>query len=104
MVSHKKMPKMKWDFTEANGTLTLQVTSDIKPSKVSTWSTAAGTRDFRRSEWKSSESQVAGEKYVCTLPVPAEGFASMFAEAVFEEDGESPYFLSTNLRIVGGKK
>lgn len=104
IVSHKKMPKMKWDFTEANGTLTLQVTSDIKPSKVSTWSTAAGTRDFRRCEWKSSESQSAGEKYVCTLPVPAEGFASMFAEAVFEEDGESPYFLSTNLRIVGGKK
>jgi len=104
ITDRKKLPKLKWDFAEADGKLTLQVSSDMKPTKVATWSTTSATRDFRKSEWKSSESQTAGDKYVCTLSVPAQGFAAMFAEVVFEEEGEMEYFFSTNLRIVGGKK
>ena len=104
IISNKKLPKMKWDFKEVDGKLTLQLTSDVKPSKVATWSTSSGTRDFRKSVWTSSDSDAAGDRYVCTLPVPAQGYAAMFAEAVFEDDTPLPYFLSTNLRIVGGKK
>ena len=104
ITDHKRLPKLKWDFAEADGKLTLHVSCDMKPTKVSTWSASAGTRDFRKSEWKSSESEIAGDKYVCALPVPSQGYAAMFAEAVFEEEGEMPYFFSTNLRIVGGKK
>lgn len=104
ITDRKKLPKLKWDFAEADGKLTLHVGSDIKPSKVTTWSTSSATRDFRKCEWKSSESQASGDGYVCTLPVPGQGFSAMFAEAVFEEEGEMPYFFSTNLKIVGGKK
>jgi PhoPQ-activated pathogenicity-related protein len=104
ITDQKKLPKLKWDFAEADGKLTLSVTSDMKPTKVSAWSTIAATRDFRKSEWTSSDANAAGDKYVCTLPVPAEGFAAMFAEAVFEEGEDLPYFFSTNLRIVGKPK
>ncbi|MFN0018439.1 MAG: PhoPQ-activated pathogenicity-related family protein [Pirellulaceae bacterium] len=104
ITDRKKLPKLKWGFSEADGKLTLNVSCDMKPAKVTTWSTSAATRDFRKSEWKSSESQADGDKYVCTLPIPAEGYSAMFAEAEFEEGEEMPYFFSTNLRIVGGKK
>src|SRR6185503_20136511 len=72
IIANKKLPKMKWDFAEADGKLTLQLTSDLKPSKVSAWSTSATTRDFRRSEWKSSDADIAGDKFVCTLPIPTQ--------------------------------
>ena len=104
IISNKKLPQMKWDFAEADGKLSLHLTSDVKPSKVTTWSTSAATRDFRRSEWKSSDSVSDGDRFVSTLIVPAKGYAAMFAEAVFEDGTSLPYFLSTNLRIVGGKK
>lgn len=104
MIANKKLPQMKWNFAEADGKLTLQLTSDLKPSKVTAWSTAAATRDFRKAVWTSAGSDSAGEKFVCTLPIPVQGYAAMFAEAVFEDETDLPYFLSTNLRIVGGKK
>jgi len=104
IIDRKKLPQLKWEFAEADGKMTLQVTSDIKPTRVVAWSASAATRDFRKSEWKSSDSETSGDKYICTLPVPGQGFAAMFAEAVFEDGEEMPYFFSTNLRIVGGKK
>jgi hypothetical protein len=49
-------------------------------------------RALPQSEWKSSESQTVGDKHG-TLPVPTRGFAAMFEEAVFEEEGGDGVFL-----------
>jgi PhoPQ-activated pathogenicity-related protein len=100
MINGKKLPKMEWSFANGDGKLSLKVASDIPPSKVVMWSASAKTRDFRESEWRSSPADASGDKYICTLPVPAEGYAAMFAEAVFEEDAETPYYFSTNLRVL----
>ena len=100
MISGKKLPQMKWSYENGDGKLTLSVACDIPPSKVQMWSTTAKTRDFRESQWRSSPAEASGEKWLCTLPVPGEGYAAMFAEAVFEEDSETPYSFSTNLRVL----
>ena len=100
MINGKKLPKMNWSYANGGGKLTLQVASDVKPSKVVMWTATAKTRDFRESQWTSSPADASGERYVCRLPVPGDGYAAMFAEAVFEEDAETPYYLSTNLRVL----
>jgi hypothetical protein len=41
-------------------------------------------------------------RYRYELPYPAKGFAAMFGEARFAGEGV-PFYLSTNLRIVGGE-
>ena len=104
MIHGKQLPKMEWSFENGDGKLTLKVASNIVPSKVVMWSATAKSRDFRESEWRSSPADASGDKFVCNLPVPAEGYAAMFAEAVFEEESETPYYFSTNLRVVSNGK
>jgi PhoPQ-activated pathogenicity-related protein len=100
MIHGKKLPKLTWSFANGDGKLTLKVASDIQPSKVVAWTAVAKTRDFRESQWTSSAADASGDKYVCSLPTPTDGYAAMFAEAVFEEDAETPFYLSTNLRVL----
>ena len=100
MTSGKKLPKLSWSFENGGSKLSLKVASDIRPSKVVMWSASAKSRDFRESEWRSVPSDISGDKYLCTLPVPADGYSAVFAEAVFEEDDETPYYFSTNLRVL----
>ena len=79
--------------------LLLRVTSDVRPRQVSAWVAGSPTRDFRKARWKSHATQRDGGAYVYPLDVPAEGFAAMFGEAMY--DGAlMPYYLSTNVRIV----
>lgn len=100
MINGKKLPKMDWSYANGDGKLTLKVASDIQPSKVVMWTASAKTRDFRESQWSSSPANASGDNYLCTLPMPLDGYAAMFAEAVFEEDAETPYYFSTNLRVL----
>lgn len=100
MINGKKLPKLEWSFANGAGKLTLKIESDIQPSKVVMWSATAKDRDFRESQWTSAPADASGDKYVCTLPVPGDGYAAMFAEAVFEEAAETPYYFSTNLRVL----
>jgi PhoPQ-activated pathogenicity-related protein len=105
------LPKLKWDLKEADDALELTVTSDVPPRGVSAWRTTAATRDFRDAQWVASDAdQVPGEgsekdsgQYRYVLPRPTAGFAALFGEVVFEHDG-LPYYLSTNVRIVGAKQ
>lgn len=97
------LPKLDWKFEPAAGKLRLRVQSSVPPQKVDTWTATAKTRDFRDSKWSSSPAQKDGNSYVCEIDEPQSGYAAMFGELVF--DGQAlPYFLSTNVRIVGGEE
>jgi PhoPQ-activated pathogenicity-related protein len=94
------LPNLQWDLAEADGKTRLSVTSDVAPMKVVVWTTTAPTRDFRESKWVSQPTSQVDGKYVYELPAPASGYAALFGEAVYK-DGGAPYFLSTNVKIVG---
>ncbi len=102
----KPLPKLTWRLTGGNAVLALHVESDRKPKTVRAWVATSATRDFRQAVWRSFPTEPNGAGYDYNLPLPEKGFAAMFGEAVFEETGP-PFFLSTNVRIVGvagGKK
>lgn len=104
VIANKTLPKLDWDFTPGDDKLLLKVKSDLKPSKVTVWSASAKTKDFRQAVWTSAESDVAGDSFVGRLPTPEEGYSAMFAEFVFEDETETPYFFSTQLKMIGAKQ
>ena len=95
------LPKLEWKFAEENGQLKLIVKSDRHVERVDAWTASSKTRDFRQSEWKSKSSERNGESHVCELGVPTEGCAALFGEVVFAGENNTPYYLSTNVQIVG---
>jgi PhoPQ-activated pathogenicity-related protein len=94
-----KLPKVTWELEQKNGRLDLAIRSDQKPKNVLAWSTASATRDFRPAEWKSHAATMEDGVYRYQLNVPERGFAALFGEAQFE-DGVTPLYVSTNVKIV----
>jgi PhoPQ-activated pathogenicity-related protein len=95
-----QLPKLTWDLAESGEALRLSVRSDIAPASVSAWVATAPTRDFRQAVWISSETRLDDGAHRYDLDRPAIGYAALFGEAVYDDDGQ-PYFLSTNVRIIG---
>jgi PhoPQ-activated pathogenicity-related protein len=102
-VTGRPLPKMSWDFEKQADGIVLRVKSETPPRRVSAWTTAAMTRDFRQSQWKSGSAEKDGDTYVCRLPLPADGYAALFGELEFNGPNDVPFYLSTNVRIVGDK-
>ncbi len=96
------LPKLDWRLTPNGKGLELDLGSDQQPTQVQVWQAAAPTRDFREAKWTATPVELKDGRYRHELPYPAEGFAAMFGEARFAGEGV-PFYLSTNLRIVGGE-
>jgi PhoPQ-activated pathogenicity-related protein len=101
VVTGQPLPKLDWSFRNGEGNVQLNVTSDVKPSRVRAWTATAKTRDFRDSKWTAADAgstDAAG--FVSRLPVPGDGFAAILGEAVYFEGSDNEFSLSTNVRIV----
>jgi PhoPQ-activated pathogenicity-related protein len=96
----KPLPKLQWKFDRDASSLHLSVASDLKPKSVVAWTATAKTRDFRESKWTSQPARLEKGEYRFDLAVPQTGYAAAFGEATFA-NGLIPYFLSTNVRVVG---
>ena len=97
-----EFPKLSWNLTENEGKLALAVESDQQPKQVMAWVATAPTRDFREVKWQSYPAELVDGEYRYSIDVPAEGYAATFGEAVYATD-TLPYYLSTNVKIVGTK-
>jgi PhoPQ-activated pathogenicity-related protein len=97
-----ELPKLEWNLAERSGKLHLMVNSDIRPARVAAWIATSPTKDFREAAWTSQPVTESDGAFRHELAVPTTGYAAMFGEAVFE-NSPTPYFLSTNVRIVGSK-
>jgi PhoPQ-activated pathogenicity-related protein len=95
------LPKLDWQIETTDKGLTLDLGSDQTPAEVQVWKATAPTRDFREAKWEATPVEAKDGRYHYEMPTPATGYAAMFGEARFP--GESlPFYLSTNLKIVGG--
>jgi PhoPQ-activated pathogenicity-related protein len=98
--SGERLPELQWRFDEQAGRLTLTVTSDLEPSRITAWTATSDTRDFRDARWRAHRFERTGDAYRFDLEVPSQGYAAVFGELAFRRDGPE-YFLSTNIRVVG---
>lgn len=96
------MPKISWEYRDADGGTELIVRSDTAPHGFQAWTAAATTRDFRDALWTPTAVEPVDGVYRFTLPKRDDGLIAVFGEARFDDD-VMPYFLSTNVRIVEAK-
>jgi hypothetical protein len=100
VITGQALPKLAWGFENVASHVRLNVVSDVRPSRVRIWQTTATTRDFRDSKWTATDAEMADATFVHRLPVPREGNAAFFGEAVYHEATDQEFSLSTNIRIV----
>ncbi len=94
-----KMPQLTWQFENDSQDLVLRVQSDPPPAKVQAWVADSDSRDFRQAVWQSRPMQADGTGHLFTLPLPKQGYAAVFGEAIYSS-GDLPSYLSTNVRIL----
>jgi PhoPQ-activated pathogenicity-related protein len=99
-IAGKELPEISWNHSESGGKLALTMKSNRPAAAARAWLALSATKDFRDAKWKSVE-LTAGDKVSHAIDVPKEGFAAMFGELEFK-DLDLPYFLSSQVRIVGG--
>lgn len=100
LADKKPLPKMKWGYKEANGTVSIKLESDTPLKTVRQWRVNAPTQDFRDSKWTDTamENQVRSCQYNCATP--ESGYAATFAEAEYETENNKTYTLSTQICIL----
>jgi hypothetical protein len=98
----QRLPQLSWQYDEREGGVRLTVKSDLPARQVVAWKTTAPTQDFRQAQWQSCPMQRDEQQYTFQLDRPPGQFAAVFAEAEYPAE-DSPYYLSTNLRVVGAE-
>jgi PhoPQ-activated pathogenicity-related protein len=103
VVKGQRLPKLRWNYANGGNHVELEVSSDVRPSRVQVWSAKADSLDFRDSRWTSSEARFVDDAFVHKHEAPAAGYAALLGEAVFNEGTDEQYWLSTSIRIVPSK-
>ena len=97
-----KFPSLTWKHETTGERHQLTFTSSQKPTQVLLWTTEAATRDFRDAKWQSRAIEASDGSYRGEVELPKSGFRAVLAEGQFS-GGTLPYYLSTNVQIVGAK-
>jgi PhoPQ-activated pathogenicity-related protein len=103
VASSGRWPKMRWSYRDRGDGIELTLSSDLAPKEARLFHVAARTQDFRDSRWSFEPMEKRGSSFSGHWPAPSDGYTAVFGEAVYEIDGH-PFTLSTQIRILGGKK
>jgi len=103
IAGHGRWPKMRWSYAEEPGGAVLTLHSDPAPTEARLFHIGAQTQDFRDSHWIFEPMQKTSSGFAAHRVAPAEGYAAIFGEAVYDLDGQR-FTLSTQIRILGGKR
>jgi PhoPQ-activated pathogenicity-related protein len=102
-IDDEPMPKLTWKHEAGEGgQYALSVKSDKEMKAARLWSADAEGRDFRKSEWKSTELKHSKE-VTAEAEGPKQGCRVFFVECEYET-GKLKYSLCTQVRIVGTPK
>lgn len=94
-----QFPELNWHYQRDAGSLKLGIVTDQQPKRVVRWTASSPTRDFRKAKWESTPVEQAGGQWVAELARPAEGYAAMFGEIVYDLGGRDVP-LSTTVEVM----
>ncbi len=99
-----KLPDMGWTHAKNGDGHELTVTTDQKPKQVSAWVAHSKSLDFRDAVWSAEPMTATDSGFHFVLKPQVDGYSAVFGEALYENPaGSLPFYLSTNVEIVGGK-
>lgn len=102
VVRGRQLPQLSWQYEERDGGVRLTVKSDPPARQIVAWMATAPTQDFRQSKWQSQPMNLDGGQHTVQVDRRRAGFAAVFAEAEYQAE-DSPYYFSTNIRVVGAE-
>lgn len=93
------LPAVEWSFADDRNGAAAVVRCGAAPTRVTLWTAAAPTRDFRAARWSPHAVPAAGPRWRVPIPAPRAGFAAGFVEVEFDRD-PLPLALTSGVRIV----
>ncbi|MFM7244822.1 MAG: PhoPQ-activated pathogenicity-related family protein [Planctomycetaceae bacterium] len=96
------LPPVDWRFDAAADGAECVVRCDSKPERVTLWTAASPSRDFRKARWSSRPIDAAGPEWRAALPTPQDGFAAGLVELEFARD-PVPLVLTSGVRVVSSR-
>jgi PhoPQ-activated pathogenicity-related protein len=93
-VGRAPWPEANWVFQKGRH-LKLHLESSPAPSRVLQWTTTSPTRDFRPSRWVYREMRPSQGSYTLRQSWPAEGYAALMGEAIYDVCGQEFALCST---------
>ena len=88
------------ELSNGEGQVTLNIESDLQPSRVQIWQATAPTLDFRDAKWTSTAAATAIWDSSIMQPCPRLVMRPILGEAVYHEGTDKQFWLSTNVRIL----
>jgi len=94
------LPPLAWRFEDAAaGGVDCVVACETRPERVTLWTAASPTRDFRHARWSSERVEPSGVEWRVPIERPAQGFAAGLVELEFARD-PVPLLLTSGVKVV----
>ena len=98
------LPAIDWRFTDGNAghdtnDAECVVTCGATPERVTLWTAASSSRDFRKAHWSSQPLPAAGPEWRVPIPAPQAGFAAGLVELEFARE-PVPLLLTSGVKVV----
>jgi PhoPQ-activated pathogenicity-related protein len=94
------LPPIEWRFDEAAaGGADCIVSCATRPERVTLWTAASPTRDFRKARWSSQPVVGAGPEWRVPLAAPRTGYAAGLVELEFARE-PVPLVLTSGVRLM----
>lgn len=94
------LPPVDWRFEgDGHGGAACVVRTDTRPERVTLWTAASATRDFRQARWSPEPVQAAGPEWRVPLPVPRTGFVAGIVEFEFARE-PVPVMLTSGVKVL----
>jgi PhoPQ-activated pathogenicity-related protein len=103
IASREPLPKMNWKHSDDGTNARLQIRAGPGAKEARLWVVQSATQDFRKGTWVSVPMTQSGAEFVGETPKPKTGFAAVFGEVTFEQEGRQ-FSLSTQIRILGAPR
>jgi PhoPQ-activated pathogenicity-related protein len=93
------LPPVDWRFDAAADGAECIVRCETKPERVTLWTAASPSRDFRKARWSSQPVAGAGPEWRTPLPAPQDGFAAGLVELEFARE-PVPLVLTSGVKVL----
>ena len=100
MAGIEPLPPIDWRFEETpTGNAECVVACATKPERVTLWTAASESRDFRMARWSSEPVEAAGAAWRVPIVRPAQGFVAGLVELEFARE-PVPLMLTSGVKVL----
>jgi PhoPQ-activated pathogenicity-related protein len=95
------LPPIDWRFADTPaGGAECVVACETQPERVTLWTAASESRDFRMARWSSEPVEAVGAEWRVPIARPTQGYAAGLVELEFARE-PVPLVLTSGVKVLG---